>query len=482
MKKKTAGSGPKRLSYQRLIDQIYIFLDDLGKNCFDVWDDFHSWILKIVAPVFGTTASALSMSLSSLLRIQKRGILYWPFILLRVIIGVSLVCIVLVPLTALILIAGTLAGIFGFRNVGEYKLMEQVAAWLFLAIVFLALPYFCSEYTTYKLSLAAAFSVGIIGLDFLFGQCGIISLGQGGFLLASGYVTTWLCNGKLGFNIPLLPSVFLGALLNGFWGMLLGIPALRVKDHYLVVVTLTFSLMIPVIMKSDYLLPLSGLREGGLFISDITPPSILSMIPAHIWKYYAVVGPCILLACFAYNLVHHSQVGRAFRIIRCDNEISMIMGIPVIRFKLFAFALSAIYAGFAGGLLTVLVRYISPDAYSVQTSIDFLAANIIGGPGSILGSILGGAFLSFEPDFTHRLSELIPGGKALARGTYGLVVVLIVLFAPRGIAGELSAFLKRKFQRSARRGTFQFSPPPDYDYLEERREFFRPKEGPDVGV
>lgn len=390
--------------------------------------------------------------------------LRWPLWVIKTIVGLLFVITVSAVSILTLAVAGCLAGIFGLRNLGAYGWKEQTLVWLPALFFFAFSPFFLSNYSLYRMGVILAYTIGTIGLDFLFGQCGILSFAHAGFLLIAGYCTVWLANGYFGFSIPALPAIFVSVILVSLLGALIGALSLRIKDQYLAIMTLAFSLAVPILMKSQLLLSFSGLKEGGIFLAKIDPPQFLSHVSKEHLLFFLVSIPSLLLIVFAYNILHHSYVGRAFRIIKCDNEISAIMGIPVLRYKILAFVLSAAYAGFCGGFLTLLTKFIAPESYSVGQSFDFLIANNVGGIGSILGAFLGGAFLTFQPDFTYFMSQHFPQGKDLAQVSYGVLLILTVYLAPAGLAGQIAQWLKMKFQQKSRRGTFRAFPAPDCEY------------------
>lgn len=456
-------------------EDLVLRWDYLQKKFTAYLDDMHTFFIEEFGLFIGNLAIRFSEFFTWLLSTDRSRISQWPLLMFKTTIGLSFVFLIVLPLFFLLLLLGTLATLLGLRNIAHYSFKEQLAVYFILFIIVGAAPLFLSEYALFRFSLVLVYAIGVLGLDFLMGQCGIVSLASGGFLLTAGYVMTWLNTGKLGVQVPLYIALILAAVFNGLLGILFGIPALRIKDHYLVIVSIAFTLSIPALLKSPLLISLSGSRQGGLFIDEITVPGFISQMPPYIFKYFVVVIPVLVLIYIAYNIIHHSQIGRAFKSIKCDNEVTMILGIPVVRYKLLAFAVSGIYAAFCGGFLVILTKFISPESYGTNTSIDFLMASAIGGPGGILGSVFGGAFLAFEPDLTHYISDLIPRGKDLARAAYGAILILIILFAPHGVVGEFSKRLKIKFRSKTRRGTFMISPPPDFDYLEEKKQYFPDK-------
>jgi branched-chain amino acid transport system permease protein len=204
---------------------------------------------------------------------------------------------------------------------------------------------------------------------------------------------------------------------------------------------------------------------GGLSVDQMPVPHFLAFISPQTYSYFFVVGTVMFLIIFAYNLMHHSPIGRAFRTIKCDVEISTILGIPVVKYKLLAFALSALYASTAGSLIMYLNKFISTDSYTVNDSIDYIVAAVVGGPESILGCSIGGLFLTFEKDIAASMGHLVFRGNFLTRMFYGVLMILIVFVAARGIGGEFTRRLKSKFLSKPQRGKYYYSPPPDYDFL-----------------
>jgi branched-chain amino acid transport system permease protein len=451
-------------------ERLYLLWDYLAKLILESFDDLYTLLVQMFGAVGASLVKGISFVLSWLIGTgtgESRNIFLTLF---RIVIGLPIVLAVFVPVFIVILIAGSLATVFGLRNIVEYTLKEQIAAWACVFALIGMAPLFLSNYSLFKISLIFTYAVGVVGLDFLFGQCGIVSLAQSGFMLLGGYITTWLYNGTFGFQVPLIGSLIIGSLSMGLLGLLLGIPSLRVKDSYLVIITLAFTVAMPKFMKAPQMSNYSGLKEGGLQLNPVHVPAIFGS--DVVYTYYLVAVICLLLFYFAYRINNHSQIGRGFKTMKCDQEVSMILGIPVVKYKLMAFVLSSIYAGFSGGLLTILTKFIHPDSYTITNSVNMVVGTIVGGQGSILGSLMGGVFLTYEIDLSQYIGSLIPRGESLSNVAFGIAMILFVLFAPRGVAGELTAWLKSKFHGSPVRGTYYTSPPPDYDYLDQRENSF----------
>jgi branched-chain amino acid transport system permease protein len=152
------------------------------------------------------------------------------------------------------------------------------------------------------------------------------------------------------------------------------------------------------------------------------------------WQYFVVLVPSALLILLAWNL-RRSRIGRAFVALRDSEAGARMAGINVASYKLLAFAVGAFYAGIGGALLVLVLGYVNPDTFGLMDSINFLAAMVVGGLGSILGAIIGGAFLAFQGEINSRLAEIIPNGQDLRWAIYGALLIVIIVFAPGGIAG-----------------------------------------------
>jgi len=451
----------------RLVDNIYYFYDYTLKVLGEYTRNIYQFFQRFIAIVFAKIFLVISVFFVNPFTDGRLIAYKVPLGILRILVGLVLLTVLCITALVGVLIGGTFATLLGFRNIADYSLKEQIAACLTFMIILSVLPFHLSDFWTYKITLIFCYILIIIGFDFLYGQCGIISLGHAGFVFWGAYTTAFFYTGSFGFKLPLLLSLALAAASSFLVGVLLGLPSLRIKDSYLFIITLAFTISLPQIFRSRYMSKYTGLETGGLSVDQNPPPAFLSHLMSQtIWNYFYTIGIALVLIIFAYNLLHHSQIGRAFRTIKCDVEVSTIMGIPVFKYKLLASAMSAVYAAVAGGLIMYLNRFIAPDSYGVNDSIDYIVASVIGGPGSILGSSFGGIFLVLEKDIATAVSHMVFKGDHLTRMFYGIFMILVVFIAPRGIVGELTKSLKSALIRSPKRGAYYTSPPADYDFLE----------------
>jgi branched-chain amino acid transport system permease protein len=289
-----------------------------------------------------------------------------------------------------------------------------------------AAPLALNGYGLYLLTLTEIFVLVALGLNLLTGYAGQISLCHASFFGVGAYATAILTQ-KAG--LPYLLSLLLGALLTTAIGALAAVPALRLKNIYLAIATLGFGV---VLQKITF--EWRGLTGGGGGLA-LTPPSIAGYELGAIGLYYLTLILMTVGLFGAWN-VSRGRTGRALLVIK-DSEIAAgSLGIHASRYKVTAFAISAFYAAIAGGLFAYLVRYINPESFSVGLSISFLSMVVIGGLGTIGGSILGAIFYVIVP-------ELLRGIKDAPGLVFGLLLVIVMVFMPQGLWGMLRRLGRR---------------------------------------
>lgn len=314
--------------------------------------------------------------------------------------------------------------------------LVRAALWVLLALVALAIPFiFNNDYRTFQFTTLAVYAVIVLGLNMLTGYTGQISLAHAAFVLVGATVAAMLITGEIGgVHVHPILAVLVGGVVAAAVGVAVGVPALRLAGPYLAVVTLGLTIAMPIILKSKYL---DDYTEGahGILLTKPTPPGFFAdwLFPAE-WQYYIALLPAALLVWCAWNVLR-SRVGRAFIAVRDSEAGAQMAGVNVSRYKLLAFGFSAFYAGVGGGLLVLLLGFVSPDTFTLLDSINFLTAIVIGGLATILGSILGGAFLAFQGEINTRLKDMIPQGDNLRWAIYGVMLILLMIFAPGGIVG-----------------------------------------------
>lgn len=282
-----------------------------------------------------------------------------------------------------------------------------------------ALPLVATSYHLYLAELAMINVIIAIGLNLLSGNCGQISLCNGSFMAIGAYCTA-LCTSRLALPtlIALPASVGISALL----GAALGYPARRLSGLYLALITLGFLELVGIVIEEfpDY--------TGGIRGLKVARPEILGFsFQSNASLYWFVLVSTVGAVAVGYN-IQRSRYGRAFDAVRQSAFAAQALGIPVARVKLIAFALNAAFAGFAGGLLAGVVGFIDPPEFGILASIQHITFIVVGGLGSILGSIAGAVLLTALP-------EILRGVQEYGELTYGLILLGTLLFLPRGLVG-----------------------------------------------
>jgi branched-chain amino acid transport system permease protein len=279
-------------------------------------------------------------------------------------------------------------------------------------------PFVLNGYGLYVLTLTGVFALVALGLNLLTGYAGQISLCHAAFFGVGAYATAILTQ-KAGF--PYLLSIFVGALFTAAVGAIVAVPAMRLRSLYLAIATLGFGVVLQKIIFEW-----RGLTNGGGGLA-LSPPAIAGYELGATGLYYLTLAMVTLGLWGAWN-ISRGRTGRALLIIKESEIAAGALGIPAARYKVIAFAVSAFYTAVAGGLFAYLVRYIHPESFSVGLSIAFLSMVVIGGLGTIGGSIVGAAFYVIVP-------ELLRGIKDAPGLVFGLLLVIVMVLMPQGLWG-----------------------------------------------
>lgn len=278
----------------------------------------------------------------------------------------------------------------------------------------------------------------IAGLSLLFGYAGQISLGHAAYVglgaYTSGYLTT-------AHQTPWLLAVLAGALVAGLGGLLLALPSLRLKGHYLAMATLGFNEIMSVLFVEA-----RGITGGNDGLSGIPYPSIGAFkMDTPSANYLLVWGVAILVLLLAGNMVR-TRPGRAMRALHGSELGASACGVDTTRLKVQVFTLSAALAGLAGALFAHTVGFVSPSSFGLDFSVLLVAMVVVGGSGSLVGPLLACVFLTLLP----YADALIPGlsRDAIAfvqdweADISGLAMIGVLLFAAKGLSGVARAIAR----------------------------------------
>jgi branched-chain amino acid transport system permease protein len=299
-----------------------------------------------------------------------------------------------------------------------YRKWWQRVLFLLGVFLFLTFPFFATEYEIYLLTLFFIHTVGILGQNLLIGYAGQISLGQVAFLVAGAFSYGNALRWEVPFPFALLFSFFVGSLL----GIVVGIPSLRLKGPYLAIATLGLGLVILQIVSHT-----PKISGGGMGFT--LPPTFGWLWNLNTEKglyYFSFLSALFFL--FGSYYLTFSFVGRAWMAIREGEMQSEVLGISLPLYKLFAFALSSGMTAFSGALYGQLHGYLEPQTFSFLDSIYYLAGVLVGGAGTVTGSVFGSFFVVVVP-------QIFSGAKEWVPVLFGFVMLLTILFEPLGLYG-----------------------------------------------
>lgn len=279
--------------------------------------------------------------------------------------------------------------------------------------------------SAYHLQILILVFINIIlatSLNIVTGFTGQLSLGHAAFMGIGAYTSAIL---TLKISVPFVPALIAGGVIAAVFGILIGIPTLRLKGDYLAIATLGFGEIIRIIALN---LKITGGTVGLRGIKQETT--------------FLVVLIVLVLTIFTIRRIINSRVGRTFISIREDEIAAEAMGIETTKYKVLAFALAAFYAGIAGGLFAHYFRYINPNSFGFMRSIEILSMVVLGGMGKISGSIVGAAVLTAAPELLRSIS-------AYRQLIYGALLVIMMIVRPEGILGDADVKLplQRKLEK-----------------------------------
>ncbi len=308
-----------------------------------------------------------------------------------------------------------------------------------------------------QLAQMAYYVPAVAGLTVLTGINGQISLGHGALMAVGAYTTAVALERQEG--LPFLVVVVMSIITTCLVGALVGVAAARLHGPYLAGATLALAVGLPgiAIYFEEFLGGEQGLTVSAPRMPDWFRDMLVSITGErpNALTYLAYLGWALaLLVLFLLSNLLHSRVGRQWRAVRDDEVAAELAGIDLSRARVLAFVVSAACAGLAGSLLAVVGRLAAPTSFTLVLSLSVLTAMVLGGLGSLLGAVIGSALLVFlQPFITNRgLSLGLDDTQAasVAPFIYGVVLVLVMLLAPRGLVGTIrGALLERKMKRAA---------------------------------
>jgi branched-chain amino acid transport system permease protein len=285
------------------------------------------------------------------------------------------------------------------------------------------LPLVATNFVLFQLTLVMVYGLAILGLNLLTGFNGQFSLGHSAFYGIGAYTAAIMMDRWDIAYYWTLPSAGTVCFVVGF---LFGLPALRLQNLYLALATFALATAMPQILKFGPLEPFTGGVQGIVLLKPDAPFG-LKLSPDQ-WLYYFTLAVLLVLLAAAWNLVH-SRSGRAIMAIRDHPIAAASMGINTSLYKTLTFGVSALYTGIAGALGAIVVQFVAPDSFNFLLSVSLLVGLVIGGVGSIPGSLVGGLFVLYVPNIAESISTGLSGA------IYGAIMLLVIYVMPSGAAG-----------------------------------------------
>lgn len=290
------------------------------------------------------------------------------------------------------------------------------------------------NYERYLIVIWLIYSISGLGLNLPIGFGQIYSLGQGGFMLVGAYTTaivtsTW----HLPYAVALVASLVLAVVV----GILVGLPAMRLRLFSLAIVTFAFGFMLFHVVKS---FQFTG-GPQGLFMDPLWLTDAFS--GRAIYFFALLVAVLGLLASYS---IAHSKSGRALLVVGQNETAARSLGINITYYKLAAFIFASVLGALAGSIHAVLTSYVAPETYAAELSVTMFAAVMIGGKGKLLGPFLGAAFIVGIPEVTQ-------AARGLAEVIYAVLFILVVTVSPGGILGILEGLIARLRRGSVKAAT-----------------------------
>ena len=292
------------------------------------------------------------------------------------------------------------------------------------------------------LVLSCLFAIPAVGLNLMLGYTGLVSLGHMAFAGFGAYTAAVLMDQ---LSVPYWATIPAAAIVCFIVGYLFGLPALKLEGHYLALATFALALAVPQILKYKWLEDLTGGVQGIVLLKPEVPFGL--PLTEDQWLYYYCLFVMIVLYWAANNMLN-SRSGRAMMAIRDYAIAADTMGINTSLYKTVTFGISAAYTGIAGALSASAIAFVAPDSFNIFLSIKFLIGLVVGGIGSLAGSVVGGIFYVLVDNSAQAISTFVKNDLGVqfdlsAYTIFGLLLIALMYIMPMGIVGGVYLALRR---------------------------------------
>jgi branched-chain amino acid transport system permease protein len=370
---------------------------------------------------------------------------------------------------ALALIAVAVVTIPGLHD--RHPVVLRAGVTVLLVDVGLFATYFFPSFTNYNLAIGAAMAIALLGLSFLTGVSGQISIGNGAFMGVGALIVAIWANHHS--STPIVVTLLIATAIGALVGLVLGLPATRLRGPYLAGMTLAFAVAFTAIVNAFS--SWTGGDAGLQLPTAVTPPHWLTSLyssqasqltVSSVWLADITIVAAGVAFFFMANLFA-SRIGRSMRLVRDNDVAAELVGVSLPRARVIAFMVSAAFAALGGGLWTLVNNSVSPPEYSLALSITMLSLIVIGGIGTIPGALIGGLIYAYSNTvitwFTSHTGINSQGNLAsqLPGIVFGGLLILTMIFAPLGLTGAVrrlwSHFRARRAARLALVGTATYA-------------------------
>lgn len=299
----------------------------------------------------------------------------------------------------------------------------KTIALLIGALILLSLPFLVSSYGLRLLDLSLISAVAVIGLCFAFGYAGLLHLGQAAFVGIGAYGSALLAT-RLGLGFWL--SMPIAAGLTAGVAIVIGLPMLRLRGHYLALATVGFNVTMEIVAKNWI-----DLTDGDNGLSGIPGVVIGAFRFDTDRRFYYLTLAVLAVVALLGLAIRYSRFGRAMIAVRDDELACGASGVSVLRAKVLAFAIAAVCGALSGSLYAHYAHYIAPNDFDLVRSITLLVMLIVGGETSIVGAICGAILISFAPELLRFVGEAY-------LAIFGIGVLIVLILMPDGLAGAVA--------------------------------------------
>jgi branched-chain amino acid transport system permease protein len=284
------------------------------------------------------------------------------------------------------------------------------------------------EYLLHILIFIGIYSILSMSLNLVVGYTGMLSIAHAAFYGVGAYVAALMA---LKLNSPFIINIFCAAIICAVLGLVVGIPSIRIRDEYFFIATFAFQIIIVSIFNNWV-----SFTGGPMGLSGIPMPTIFRLKYSTDIEYIFLVTCVFIITLWVLTRITHSPFGRVLKAIREDEVFAQSMGKNVAKYKVLSFIMSAVFASMAGSIYAFYVGFIDPTSFTVMESIFILSIVIIGGSGSLWGSVVGSIILVTLPELLRFLGLPSSVAANVRQILYGALLVVFMVWRPNGLLGK----------------------------------------------